>query len=100
MKKKQILNVSIDDKENINVVCKDRELAAMVITDYISETAGSGDTSALDMLYSITIHLLARDVHGGFEKEYIENLRREIPNYRKVYKSMIEEMKNNEKPVN
>lgn len=86
MKKKQaILKVFEDENGNIQIACPNRDDAVMAVTDYIHRLHASGDQSALDVLFAITVHLLAIEQSGKFEEEYIENLRKYIPPYRKIY---------------
>ena len=93
MKTRTLFKISEDEKGNIKMTCPNREDAVMAMTDHILATASKGDQSALDVLFSVTVHFLASETSGRLEEQYIENLRKCIPPYRNGYAEMAKEMK-------
>ncbi len=93
MKQRTLLSVAEDAKGGVKVTCPNMDEAVMAITDHLLKTCKTGDRTALDVLFSVTVHLLAMDRSGRFEEQYIENIRKTVPAYRKGYVEMAEEMR-------
>ncbi len=97
MKTRTILKISADENDNLKVSCPDKNDAVMAITDQVHSAWVNGDNGPLNILFSATVNLLALDVSGRFEEEYIENIRRTTPKYRESYARMVEEMEKRSK---
>ena len=91
--RKDILTITQED-DYIDVKIPDRDLAVMTLTDIIWDRVQHRSQMGLDMLFSVVVHTLARDLSGKFQEEFIENIRKTVPTYRNVYKKMREQKKN------
>ncbi len=72
----------------------DDDLAVMTISDIIWDAMKQNRHRALNLLFSILVHTLARDLSGKLQEEFLENIRKTVPAYRNVYKKMLEQKKN------
>lgn len=88
---KDILTITQED-DYIDVKIPDRDLAVMTLTDIIWDRVQHRSQMGLDMLFSVVVHTLARDLSGKFQEEFIENIRKTIPQYQNAYKKLREEM--------
>lgn len=89
MRQKTILNVSKDKNGEVKVSCPDSEAAVVALTKHICKTAAEGDDAALNILFSVTVHILALDVTGEFEEQYIGNIRKTTPAYRECARESV-----------
>ena len=89
---KTLLKVSEDERGEIQVTCPDSDAAVIALHDYITKTALKGDQSALDVLFAVTVHLLAQEQTGKLEEQYIKNLRETTPKYRRGYADYVKKM--------
>lgn len=89
--RKDILTITQED-DYIDVKIPDRDLAVMTLTDIIWDRVQHRSQMGLDMLFSVVVHTLARDLSGKFQEEFIKNIRKTIPQYQNAYKKLREEM--------
>ncbi len=90
---KTLLNVSEDERGEIQVSCPDKHAAVVALHDHITKTAMKGDQRALDVLFAVTVHFLAQDLTGKMEEKYIENLRETTLKYRQGYADYVKKMR-------
>lgn len=57
----------------------------MGLADFITEHLQLRDQEPLSVLFSVVIHVLARETSGRFEEQFIENVRKSTVEYRRHY---------------
>ena len=90
---KVLLKVSYD-KEGKTVIefPQGTDDAVITIVNYIWDHIQKKDTSALDVLFSIVVHMLAMNLDKRFEQQFIENIRKTTPQYREGYRAMRDQL--------
>lgn len=86
---KTLLNFSVDDKNNLVVDIPDRDVAVLSIPDHIWERLLKKDTDPLSLLLAVVVHTLARDLSGGLERDFVDNLKDMVPKYRESYRQQV-----------
>jgi len=86
----EIIKLLADQSGNTEVVCADKEKAVKNLANHIVKDLTQGKHDALDLLFSVTVHVLAMEPTGNFAKEYTQNLIASADKYRKGYKEEFE----------
>ena len=82
--KEEVFKISVDG-ESFFVECSDKDKTVMAVSDSICRQLESGDKTGLNLLFSSIVHVLARDAHGKFLEDFVQNLRKIVPIYREAY---------------
>lgn len=88
MEEKILFKVSYNEKGDTVVEMPNSDDAVMAITNHIHASIRQNNTAPLDVLFSVVVHLLAQDLSGGFEKQFIKNVKETTPQYREGYRQM------------
>lgn len=86
---KKLLDIRKDEETGkLFISCKNGDEAVLAITNHIKAQLAKGKKDELDFLFSCVVHLLAGDLSGVFERDFITNLRKAVVAYREVYRQM------------
>ena len=88
MEEKILFKVSYNEKGDTVVEMPNSDDAVMALTNHIHSEIRKSNTEPLDLLFSVVVHLLAQDLSGGFEKQFIKNVKDTTPQYREGYRQM------------
>lgn len=60
----------------------------IALSELIAYNLAKNEQGPLDLLFSITLHVLARDTSGKFVDSYCENLKKEVKPYIEGYRQL------------
>ena len=81
-----ILEVNWDDKNQaLQFVCDDTDSAVLLIAEGIVQGLKQNQDGPLNALLAILLHLFAMESSGKLEREFMNNLKKFLPEYRKQY---------------
>ena len=86
---KDILKISFDGEEVS--VSGDPEKVVKVVTEFLMRQMSEGDSSGILLLNSIVIQLLAHELSGELEEDFLKSIRENVPVYREYYAEMDKE---------
>ena len=87
---KDILKISCDG-EKVSVSVGDPENIVKVVTELLIRQMSEGDSNGILLLNAIVIQLLAHELSGELEKDFLKSIRENVPVYRECYAEMDKE---------
>lgn len=96
--KETLLELAIEDGNLSLFTSKkegDSDKIVVSIVDTIWREFMKHNNEPLDILFAVVVHLLAQDLTGKFEEDFINNLRKTTPQYRENYAKFIKTQKQN-----
>lgn len=77
--------IYIDENDDVQIEIPDVEEFVLNVTDSIKHAMSEGEKELLNILYAITVHLLASENSGVLEQDYYKNLKKTVKVYREAY---------------
>ena len=87
---KDILKLSRDG-EKVSVSVGDPDIVVKVVTELLMRQMSEGDSTGILLLNSIVIQLLAHELSGELEEDFLKSIRENVPVYRECYVDMDKE---------
>lgn len=87
---KDILKISRDG-EKVSVSVGDPDIVVKVVTELLMRQMSEGDSTGILLLNSIVIQLLAHELSGELEEDFLKSIRENVPVYRECYVDMDKE---------
>lgn len=84
---KDILKISRDG-EKVSVSVGDPDIVVKVVTELLMRQMSEGDSNGLLLLEAIVIQLLAHELSGELEEDFLKSVRENVPVYRECYVDM------------
>lgn len=91
MKPEEILKILFSDDNGYFAEFKNTDDVVMGCADIVTEHLQIGDQTPLSVLFSIIVHVLARETSGGFEKQFIRNVTEQSAIYREHYAKALKQ---------
>lgn len=85
-----ILKISRDG-EKVSVSVGDPDIVVKVVTELLMRQMSEGDSTGILLLNSIVIQLLAHELSGELEEDFLKSIRENVPVYRECYVDMDKE---------
>ena len=86
----EILNIEYDNDEGkLTVDCDDSYKAILAITAGVLHQFKNGDRTIINFLFGLMLHVLAAETSGVLQKAFLENINKNIEEYRKEYQQMV-----------
>lgn len=89
MAKEDLFKLSFSDEGGINAEFKNTDEAVMALSDWVTSALEKHDQAPLSVLFSVVVHVLAREASGKFEEQFLENVRKIAPQYREQYRKAM-----------
>lgn len=93
MKNQKLLSVFADAQGEVKAWMPDSDQAVIALSNYIFSQAMQGNKKPLDVLFSVSVHVLARDITGKSLEDWAENLKKVTPVYSDALKQVINQKK-------
>ena len=87
---KDILKISFDG-EKVSVSVGDPDNVVKVVTELLIRQMSEGDANGILLLKSIVIQLLAHELSGDLEEDFLKSIRENVPVHRECYSDMDKE---------
>lgn len=94
-----VLKVAFGKDGGITVDMPDEDQAVTALAGHVITRFSARDMKPLDFLLGVVVHALAMETSGGLEKEFISNIRKHTPVFRKYYGEAAAGLRGNKKPV-
>lgn len=79
------------DGEKVSVSVGDPDIVVKVVTELLMRQMSEGDSTGILLLNSIVIQLLAHELSGELEEDFLKSIRENVPVYRECYVDMDKE---------
>ena len=76
------------DGEKVSVSVGDPDIVVKVVTELLMRQMSEGDSTGILLLNSIVIQLLAHELSGELEEDFLKSVRENVPVYRECYVDM------------
>lgn len=86
---KDILKISFDG-EDVSI-SGDPEKVVKVVTELLIRQMSEGDANGISLLKAIVIQILAHELSGELEEDFLKSVRESVPVYRECYAEMDKE---------
>ncbi len=89
MAKEDIFKLSFSDDGGIEAEFKNTDEAVMALSDWVTGALEKRNQAPLSVLFSVVVHVLARESSGKFQEQFLENIRKIAPQYRDQYRKAM-----------
>lgn len=87
----EILRLTISKQSGYKAEYKSTDDVVIACTDIVTEHMQVGDQMPLSVLFSIVVHVLARETTGSFEKQFLKNVSEQAAIRREHYAKAMKE---------
>lgn len=86
-KPEEIFKLVFTDENGITAEYDNTDDVVMNFADWVTQSLLLKDNEPMSILFSVIVHVLARNRSSEFEEEFVENLKKSVETYRKGYEN-------------
>lgn len=86
-KPEEIFKLVFTDEDGTTAEYDNTDDVVMSLADWVTQSILLKDNEPMSILFSVIVHVLARNRSSEFEEEFVENLKKSVETYRKGYEN-------------